>query len=138
MSNAINRAAELIDRHILPLAEGDPRIGDGRIIARALDAAGLLTTPAHDAAALVAELVRRGVLTEDDGGECDLDTRIHSVNCSCFGRSQRQRRYVTAWEPDTRTPLQRSDELPLHRTEAGYPHCSTCDGGGCLDCTDPA
>lgn len=28
--------------------------------------------------------------------------------------------------------------LPLHRTEAGYPSCSTCDGGGCLDCTDPA
>ena len=28
--------------------------------------------------------------------------------------------------------------LPLHRTEAGYPRCSTCDGGGCLDCTDPA
>lgn len=29
-------------------------------------------------------------------------------------------------------------ELPIHRTEAGYPRCSTCDGGGCLDCTDPA
>ena len=28
--------------------------------------------------------------------------------------------------------------LPAHRTEAGYPNCSTCDGGGCLDCTDPA
>lgn len=28
--------------------------------------------------------------------------------------------------------------LPIHRTEAGYPNCSTCDGGGCLDCTDPA
>lgn len=28
--------------------------------------------------------------------------------------------------------------LPLHRTEAGYPSCSTCDGGGCPDCTDPA
>lgn len=28
--------------------------------------------------------------------------------------------------------------LPPHRTEAGYPNCSTCDGGGCLDCTDPA
>lgn len=28
--------------------------------------------------------------------------------------------------------------LPLHRTEAGYPNCSTCDGGGCPDCTDPA
>jgi hypothetical protein len=28
--------------------------------------------------------------------------------------------------------------LPIHRTEAGYPNCSTCDGGGCPDCTDPA
>ena len=28
--------------------------------------------------------------------------------------------------------------LPPHRTEAGYPNCSTCDGGGCPDCTDPA
>lgn len=32
----------------------------------------------------------------------------------------------------------RSRSLPLHRTEAGYPNCSTCDGGGCPDCTDPA
>lgn len=29
-------------------------------------------------------------------------------------------------------------QLPIHRTEAGYPNCATCDGGGCLDCTDPA
>ena len=29
-------------------------------------------------------------------------------------------------------------DLPLHRTEAGYPNCSTCDGGGCPDCTDSA
>jgi len=28
--------------------------------------------------------------------------------------------------------------LPIHRTEAGYPRCSTCDGGACYDCTDPA
>lgn len=28
--------------------------------------------------------------------------------------------------------------LPLHRTEAGYPRCATCDGGGCYDCTDPS
>ena len=28
--------------------------------------------------------------------------------------------------------------LPVHRTEAGYPNSSTCDGGGCPDCTDPA
>lgn len=29
-------------------------------------------------------------------------------------------------------------DLPSHRTEEGYPNCSTCDGGGCPDCTDPA
>lgn len=29
--------------------------------------------------------------------------------------------------------------LPIHRTEANYGIiCSTCDGAGCLDCTDPA
>lgn len=28
--------------------------------------------------------------------------------------------------------------LPIHRTEAGWPRCATCDGGGCHDCTDPA
>lgn len=28
--------------------------------------------------------------------------------------------------------------LPVHRTEAGHPNCSACDGGGCPDCTDPA
>lgn len=49
MSDHIDRAAEVIDRHILPVAEGDPRIGDGKVIARALDAAGLLATPEHDA-----------------------------------------------------------------------------------------
>lgn len=32
----------------------------------------------------------------------------------------------------------RAAPLPLHRTEAGYPRCATCDGGGCPDCTDPA
>lgn len=29
-------------------------------------------------------------------------------------------------------------DLPLHRTEAGTVLCSTCDGSGCPDCTDPA
>jgi hypothetical protein len=33
---------------------------------------------------------------------------------------------------------EKSGTLPLHRTEAGYPNCSTCDGGGCPDCTDPS
>lgn len=55
--------------------------------------------------------------------------------------------------PDLMEALQRSFErplskeersrptryLPLHRTEANSGIvCSTCDGGGCLDCTDPA
>lgn len=35
-------------------------------------------------------------------------------------------------------PDRRPVPLPLHRTEAGYPRCATCDGGGCPDCTDPA
>lgn len=30
-------------------------------------------------------------------------------------------------------------DLPAHRTQANFPWgCSTCDGGGCPDCTDPA
>ena len=40
-----------------------------------------------------------------------------------------------------RWPIEKGSEvppLPLHRTEAGYPNCSTCDGGGCPDCTDLA
>ena len=32
----------------------------------------------------------------------------------------------------------REAQLPSHRVEAGWPRCSTCDGGGCPDCTDPA
>jgi len=34
--------------------------------------------------------------------------------------------------------LEAASQFPLHRTEAGGPGCSTCDGGGCPDCTDPA
>lgn len=31
-----------------------------------------------------------------------------------------------------------SIDADVPRTEAGYPSCATCDGGGCPDCTDPA
>jgi len=34
--------------------------------------------------------------------------------------------------------MRAGEPLPLHRTEAGYPRCATCDGGGCPDCTDPS
>lgn len=43
-----------------------------------------------------------------------------------------------AGEAELRWTFRPFEALPLHRTEAGYPSCSTCDGGGCPDCTDPA
>ena len=51
--------------------------------------------------------------------------------------------FVTGWrKKEPALAAVRDDEeaepLPIHRTEAGYPRCSTCDGGGCPDCTDPA
>ncbi|PSL04095.1 hypothetical protein CLV30_10698 [Haloactinopolyspora alba] len=43
-------------------------------------------------------------------------------------------RYVTPWrEVGAHEPT-----LPANRTEAGWPRCATCEGGGCHDCTDPA
>ena len=44
----------------------------------------------------------------------------------------------TAWAFASAAKIGGEWHLPLHRTEAGYPRCSTCDGGGCPDCTDPA
>lgn len=41
-------------------------------------------------------------------------------------------------EQRSRPKITNHGDLPLHRTEAGTLPCSTCDGGGCLDCTDPA
>lgn len=50
--------------------------------------------------------------------------------------------YIAGWEAGFDHLYKRSmpvvKNLPIHRTEAGYPRCSTCDGGGCPDCTDPA
>ena len=42
------------------------------------------------------------------------------------------------WPPDAERAVELGMELPQHRTEAGWPRCGTCDGGGCPDCTDPA
>ena len=47
--------------------------------------------------------------------------------------TERKVRYVTEWGPVSKWP-----DLPMHRTEAGWPNCATCEGGGCPDCTDPA
>lgn len=66
------------------------------------------------------EVVRRDDDDDDDTQHCHEhgDFRdLHGQTCVC-DRAARP--------------------LPLHRTEAGYPNCSTCDGGGCPDCTDPA
>lgn len=35
-------------------------------------------------------------------------------------------------------PYREADSLPIHRTEAGWPNCATCDGVGCHDCTGSA
>ena len=48
------------------------------------------------------------------------------------------------WTPEEIAELERAEAeddyryLPIHRTEAGYPNCAICDGGGCFDCTDPS
>lgn len=63
-----------------------------------------------------------------------------------FYGSKQEVKYKGSKAPLRSLPLLRVDidylkskgTLPLHRTEAGYPNCSTCDGGGCPDCTDPA
>ena len=39
------------------------------------------------------------------------------------------------WDADIRQAIRGESCLSLHRTEAGWPDCSTC-GGGCPDCTD--
>ena len=47
-----------------------------------------------------------------------------------------------AWEYVAEEIIKRrrnaAQSLPLHRIAAGIPDVSTCDGGGCPDCTDPA
>lgn len=48
------------------------------------------------------------------------------------------RAVATAMQNNAERAARIARPLPLHRTEAGYPNCSTCDGGGCPDCTDPA
>lgn len=53
--------------------------------------------------------------------------------------ANRLRGWAGSGMPAARTaPAEDGAAPPIHRTEAGYPNCSTCDGGGCPDCTDPA
>jgi len=46
------------------------------------------------------------------------------------------------WDDEDEEDEENEEEnlLPIHRTQATFPlsSCSTCGGGGCLDCTDPA
>lgn len=48
------------------------------------------------------------------------------------------RHYTSRTPSCDRRPKPAPEPLPIHRTEAGYPRCATCDGGGCPDCTDPS
>ena len=56
----------------------------------------------------------------------------------CWNEAYRQSRLLGGSQVDHYRRLLEARPLPIHRTEAGYPSCSTCDGGGCYDCTDPA
>ena len=75
-------------------------------------------------------------MTRDEAPEpCRLGYVEHDGYQYCFEHS--------GWHHYTDRSLQCSraryePTLPIHRTEAGWPRCSTCDGGGCPDCTDPA
>lgn len=75
-------------------------------------------------------LVRKGNQEALITGAISYDRLAEALDDLCTNRPQDRIEDLLA-EMD-------SSELPIHRTEAGYPRCSTCDGGGCLDCTDPA
>jgi hypothetical protein len=85
-------------------------------------------------------------IRHERGACASPETAAPSCTCGSNGRFPHQHATLCpgwsgAWpRPDTARMKQRTRPapLPLHRTEAGYPRCSTCDGGGCLDCTDPA
>ena len=59
----------------------------------------------------------------------------------CGERPERTDKTVAAYmaERSARLDADLAALLPIHRTAATFGMtCSTCDGGGCLDCTDPA
>lgn len=64
---------------------------------------------------------------DDTGMEPDVSSGPVSTRLVCYTCGK-----------TLQTIIDKEWNLPIHRTEAGYPNCSTCDGGGCYDCTDPA
>ena len=120
VTDHLDRAAEVIAAQM----HGLTTPGMCRGIARALEEAGMLVTPEHDAEvradergrcsvihatlddeALVDELVRRGVLRGEESlvdlkcGDRQPVNPLPSVVMCCSGEYVTQRRYVTAWEP---------------------------------------
>ena len=79
---------------------------------------------------------------------CGLATKIAAAENASPDAAGQPAPYATHPNPTKETIPMTDDQtealtneqrvLPVHRTEAGYPNCSTCDGGGCPDCTDPA
>ena len=127
MSDHLDRAAEVLWEATCPDGLRAAMRPDCWAMAQALDAAGLLVTPARDEAIRADE--RAKVLA---GFEVERADRMvaRRVPCDCPGDWQHHgrfvgddgpetharfdvvpsRRYVTAWQPDTRTPQQRSDD----------------------------
>jgi hypothetical protein len=83
------------------------------------------------------ELGRKHGVGPDVGAPLVLGKRVAEVIEKKLGRPMTVDD-IPPGVPGRWTHIEVAEPLPLHRTEAGYPHCSTCDGGGCSDCTDPA
>lgn len=80
-----------------------------------------------------AKLARVETLHADDGsGYCDACPSLTLWPEECRTLSALRGTDEPSWEPQSRIPLHRSGD---HATMA---RCGTCDGGGCMDCTDPA
>lgn len=73
-------------------------------------------------------------MTADQGEPCRLGYEEHDGTRYCFAHGGFAESFIRQMTCDRRFPR----ELPIYRTEAGYPRCATCDGGSCLDCTDLA
>ncbi|AXH49797.1 thioredoxin domain [Gordonia phage Pleakley] len=79
-------------------------------------------------------LIRKGNQEAMITGAIPFDRLKSAIDDLCTNRPQDRIDDMIA-EMEAAGPV---PDLPLHRTEAGHPDCSTCDGGGCPDCTDPA
>lgn len=98
---------------------------------------------AQEMAAAVVDAVLSTAADDLDAMYCDAGVSVREENNGyMYGEDIAYLEGVEAAQRRVRGLLgketHKTRPLPIHRTEAGYPNCATCDGGGCPDCTDPA